>query len=87
MLRMTLFGGILAAMLGGCATTSELEDAARAHALRADQLAAGGDYESAAREKSEADRLHAKAVKKAYKRGETAAVQVPGSVPPSPKGY
>jgi hypothetical protein len=78
---------ILAALLGGCATSTELEDMARTHALRADQAAAGGNYDLAAHEKAEANRLHAKAIKRAYQHGETASVQVPGAVPTSPKGY
>ncbi len=85
-LRMTLVGA-LACLAFGCATSTELEDKARMHGLRADQAAARGDYTLAATEKDEADRLHAKAVKRAYKHGETANVEVPANLPPPPTGY
>ena len=87
MLVRTIVAALLAAVLGGCASTSEIEDQARTHALRSQQAAARGDYELAAREKDEADNLHKKAVKHAYKHGETENVTVPASVPAPPAGY
>lgn len=68
----------------GCASSTELEDKARVHTLRADAAASARDYETAAKEKHEAEELHAKAVRKAYKEGNTNDVAVPGDVPASP---
>ena len=84
MLRISLLAGFMAL---GCASSTELEDRARTHAYRSEQAAARGDYNLAAREKEKADDLHRDAVKKAYKQGETAGVQVPANVPAPAKGY
>lgn len=55
------FAGALALLVGGCATSTETERRAEAHDTRARQAAAYEDYDRAAQEKHEADRLHAKA--------------------------
>ncbi|HEX8950586.1 MAG TPA: hypothetical protein VF945_02020 [Polyangia bacterium] len=68
----------------GCASSTELENQARIHTLRADAAASTRDYSVAAEEKHEAQRLHAKAVEKAYKEGRTLDVAVPADVPASP---
>ncbi len=75
--------GLLVAAAFGCASSTELENKSRVHSLRADAAASARDYGTAAREKQEAERLHAKAVKKAYKEGTTVTdtVVVPSDVP------
>lgn len=72
----------------GCADSVKLENQSREHTLRADAASRARDYELASREQSEAEKLHAKAVKKAYKEGRTDEVVVPADVPapPTPKG-
>jgi hypothetical protein len=76
--------GLLVAGFFGCASSTELENQARVHTLRADAAASTRDYDTAAREKREAEDLHAKAVSKAYKEGRTVDVTVPADVPASP---
>ena len=76
--------GLLALGAVGCASSTELENKARVHTLRADAAASTRDYARAASEKEEAQRLHSKAVKKAYKEGRTMDVEVPSDVPASP---
>jgi hypothetical protein len=61
----------------GCASAAELERDARTHDTRADAAARVRDYDRAAAEKAEAQRLHAKAVKRSYKEGTTDIVVVP----------
>jgi hypothetical protein len=51
----------------GCADSVKLENEARVHTLRADEAARARNYDVASREQSEAERLHAKAVNKAYR--------------------
>ena len=67
----------LAFGLAGCATSAQLEQKARIHDMRADAAASVRDYDRASLEKDEAARLHAKAVKKAYKEGVTNTVPLP----------
>jgi hypothetical protein len=77
--------GLLA--VAGCATSAKLENEARVHSLRADAAARSRDYDVAAREQKEAERLHRKAQKRAYKEGRTDVIipaDVPG--PPTPRG-
>jgi len=76
--------GLIVVGFFGCASSTELEDKARVHTLRADAAASVRDYDTAATEKHKAEELHAKAVKKAYKEGNTSVVAVPGDVPVSP---
>jgi len=85
LLRVTVMAGLFA--VASCATSSQIEDQARMHADRSEHAAARGDYELAAREKQKADSQHAKAVKRAYKQGQTAGVEVPANVPPPAGGY
>lgn len=68
----------------GCASSTKLENEARVHTLRADAAASARDYATASDEQKEAERLHAKAVKKAYKEGRTEDVTVPSDVPALP---
>lgn len=75
---------LVVAGMFGCASSTELENKARVHSLRADAAAQARDYDTAAREKHEAEEMHAKAVKKAYKEGRTNEVVVPGEVPAPP---
>jgi outer membrane murein-binding lipoprotein Lpp len=70
--------GVLA--LAGCASSTKLENEARVHTLRADAAARTRQYDVAAREQQEADRLHQKAQKKAYKEGRSDIV-IPADVP------
>jgi len=76
--------GLLVAGFFGCASSTELENKARVHTLRADAAASVRDYDTAAAEKHKAQELHAKAVQKAYKEGNTSVVEVPGDVPATP---
>ena len=75
---------LLAIGFFGCASSTELENKARVHTLRADAAASVRDYNTAAHEKQEAEELHSKAVKKAYKEGRTSDVTVPADVPANP---
>ncbi len=63
MTRGLLFSGALALLLGGCATSADTERRAETHDQRARQAAAYENYDRAAEEKHEADRLHAKAAR------------------------
>ena len=66
--------GVAAVTLMGCATSAKIEKEARVHDLRADAAASIRDYDRASAEKSEAERLHRKAIKRAYKEGTTGVV-------------
>ena len=68
----------------GCASSTKLENQARIHTLRADAAAQTRNYDLAAREKAEAERLHEKAVARAYKEGRSSEVVVPADVPTAP---
>jgi hypothetical protein len=70
--------GLLA--FAGCASSTQLENESRAHGLRADEAARQRQYDVAWREQQEAERLHHKAEKKAYKEGRSDVV-VPADVP------
>ncbi len=73
--------GLLALGAFGCASSTELEDKARAHSLRADAAAQARDYQTAAREQEKARELHGKAVERSYKEGRTTEVVVPSDIP------
>jgi hypothetical protein len=80
-----VIGGCLLALgAGGCASSTKLENKARIHEMRADRAAQARDYETAAAEQDRARELHEKAVKKAYKEGNTSGVVVPADVPYPP---
>ena len=81
MTKSLMMAGALALVVGGCASSSETERRAQDHDIRAHQAAAYEDYDRAAMEKREADRLHAKA---AEQRANEAAN---GEVPPPPPEY
>lgn len=66
--------GVAAVTLVGCATSAKIEKEARVHDLRADAAASIRDYDRASQEKAEAERLHRKAIKRAYKEGTTGVV-------------
>jgi hypothetical protein len=77
--------GLLA--LAGCASSTSIENQARIHTLRADAAARARQYDVAAREQEEAERLHLKAQKRAYKEGRSDVIvpaEVPG--PTTPRG-
>jgi hypothetical protein len=77
--------GVLSLVPVGCASSVKLENQSRIHRLRADTAAERRQYDVAAREQDEADRLHDKAIKRARKEGNAAAVTVPADVPyPTP---
>ena len=81
-MRHVLIGlGLFAMTAGGCATSSQVEKEARRHDQRADAAAQLREYDKAAQEKAEAERLHRKAVKKAYNEEATDTVVVPSSPP------
>jgi len=65
---------VAAVTFAGCATSAKIEKEARVHDLRADAAASIRDYDRASQEKSEAERLHRKAIKRAYKEGTTGVV-------------
>jgi hypothetical protein len=79
MRKKLLWLGVLA--FTGCASAAKLENQAKLHDMRADNAAQMRDYSKASAEKAEAERLHAKAVKRAYKEGTTDQVIIP--TPPS----
>jgi hypothetical protein len=68
---------VCALALVGCASASKLEREAKIHDQNADAAARLREYDRASAEKSEAQRLHAKAVKRAYKEGSTEQVVIP----------
>ncbi len=61
MSRSFMFAGALALIVGGCAVSYETARQADSHDVRARQAHARKNYELAAAEKQEANRLHAKA--------------------------
>jgi hypothetical protein len=73
--------GVLALGGIGCASSTKLENESRVHSLRADSAAQARDYSRAAQEQAEAQRLHDKAVQRAYKEGTAKEVVVPADVP------
>jgi hypothetical protein len=73
--------GLLVAGLFGCASSSELENKSREHSLRADAAAQRRDYNAAAHEQQEARELHAKAVERAAKEGNTNQIPLPSDIP------
>ncbi len=81
MSRSLMFAGALALIVGGCASSAETERRAQVHDTRARRAAAYEDYDRAAQEKHEADRLHAKA---AAQRADEAANGEVTTPPPSP---
>jgi hypothetical protein len=70
--------------LAGCASAAKLEREAKVHDQRADAAARVRDYDRASSEKAEAQHLHAKAVKRAYKEGTTEQVIIPTPSPETP---
>ena len=81
MSRGLLFSGALALLVGGCATSADTERRAEAHDQRARQAAAYENYDQAAEQKHEADRLHAKAARERAE--ENGDVVVPPPPPPA----
>jgi sRNA-binding protein len=73
-----MFAGALAMFAGGCATSAETERRAEVHDQRARNAAAYENYDQAAAEKHEANRLHEKAAT------ERANESYDGDVPPAP---
>ena len=89
MSRSILFAGALALIVGGCASSAEPERPAESHEARARQAAAYENYDQAAHEKHEADRLRAKAADQRADeaaKGEiiTPTTPPPAEVPPPP---
>jgi outer membrane murein-binding lipoprotein Lpp len=80
MSRSFMFAGALALIVGGCASSAETEQRAQVHDSRARQAAAYQDYDHAAEEKHEANRLHAKAA--AQRADEAGGNQVVAPPPP-----
>ncbi|HXU68956.1 MAG TPA: hypothetical protein VN947_06480 [Polyangia bacterium] len=81
--RILMFAGALALLVGGCATSAETERRAETHDQRARNAAAYENYDQAAAEKHEADRLHAKAAEE--RANEAASGEaVPEPLPPPP---
>jgi hypothetical protein len=65
---------VAAVALSACASSAKIEKEARLHDMRADAAASIRDYDRAAAEKSEANKLHQKAIKRAYKEGNTGVI-------------
>ena len=88
MSRSLMFAGALALLVGGCASSAETERRAETHDARARQDAAYENYDQAAQEKHEANRLHAKAAQQRANEaadGEVVAPPPPpAEVPPPP---
>ena len=87
MSRSLMFAGALALLVGGCASSAETERRADAHDTRARQAAAYENYDQAAQEKHEADRLHAKAAQQRADEatnGEVVTPPPPADYPPPP---
>jgi hypothetical protein len=80
-----MFAGALALLVGGCASSAETERRAESHDTRARQAAAYENYDQAAQEKHEADRLHAKAAQQ--RANEAADGEVVTPPPPPPAEY
>lgn len=88
MSRILMFAGALALFAGGCASSSETERRAETHDVRARQAAAYEDYDRAAQEKHEADRLHAKAAEERANEAANGDVTPPPPPPaPPPEDY
>jgi len=87
--RILMFAGALALLVGGCATSAETERRAETHDQRARNAASYENYDHAAAEKHEADRLHAKAAEERANEaasGEAVSEPVaptPADVPPA----
>ena len=84
MSRSLMFAGALALLVGGCASSAETERRAETHDTRARQAAAYENYDQAAQEKHEADRLHAKAAQQRANEAASGEVVAP---PPPPAEY
>lgn len=88
MSRTLMLAGAFALCVAGCASSGETERRAEVHDTRARQAAAYEDYDRAAQEKHEADRLHAKAA--TQRANEAASGEVttppppPAELPPPP---
>ncbi len=80
MSKSLLFAGALALFVGGCASSADTERRAEVHDQRARQAAAYENYDQAAQEKREADRLHQKAA--AQRADEATEGEVPPPAPP-----
>ncbi len=82
MIRSLLFAGAVALAAAGCASSNKTERSAESHEQRARQAAAYGEYDRAAAEKHEADRLHEKAARERIEEDEAPAI--PPAPPPAP---
>jgi hypothetical protein len=80
MKRGLLFAGAMALFIGGCATSGETERKAEIHDQRARSAASVEAYDTAAAEKHEADRLHAKAARQAADDGTVIVAPAPPAV-------
>lgn len=83
MSRILMFAGALALFVGGCASSADTERRAETHDVRARQAAAYQDYDRAAQEKHEADRLHAKAAEERANEAANGNVTPPPAPPPA----
>lgn len=82
MSRSLMFAGVLALLAGGCASSSDTERRADVHDARARRAAAYEDYDQAAMEKHEANRLHAKAAVQRANEAADGEVVAPPTPPP-----
>jgi hypothetical protein len=81
-MRILMFAGALALVAGGCASSAQTERRAETHEARARQAAAYEDYDHAAEEKHQADRLHAKAAEQRANEAAEGEDVVPPPPPP-----
>ena len=85
MSRILMFAGAMALLVGGCASSAETERRAEVHDQRARNAAAYENYDQAAAEQHEAERLHAKAAQERANEAATGDVTpAPAPEPPPP---
>jgi hypothetical protein len=66
MRHILVFGGLLALVAGGCASSQSIQQRAAEHQAQADRYASARQYDAAAREQRKADELSRKAAERLY---------------------
>lgn len=84
MSRVLLFAGALGLLVGGCASSHETDRQAEMHEQRAREAAAYENYDRAAMEKREAERLHAKAARERAQEATNGNMEAPPPPAPAP---
>ena len=83
MSKRVLFAGALGLLVAGCASSAETERRAEVHDQRARQAAAYENYDQAAAEKREAQRLHDKAANQQLEEHYVEPIAPPPAPPPN----